>query len=218
MKAADQVLNWIETYIEENHLGEGDSLPSEHTIMAESGAGRSSVRETLSALKILGIIQSRQKSGIRIIRNPITLGFRHYFSDQYDDPEQYDDMVEFRMAMEWGLGTLIFKHINAPTIKALQSLVQEVEMLSNATLEDITLAEIEFHRILITGCGNRLAGLFVHVYEPIFRNWWTVKNFEQVDDYGKAWVQQHKGIVDALIQKNEKLFLKLLKKHTRPYL
>jgi len=219
MSASEQVLEWIEGYIEENRLGVGDSLPGEHDLVAATGMGRSSVREALTALKVLGIIQSRRKGGITIIRDPVMLGLRHYFADQYDDKNQYKDVLEFRAAMEWGLGPLTLSRMKKSTIQALRSLLKSVKPEA-ADAEEITHAEIEFHRILTAGCGNRLAGLFVHLYEPIFRARCpeTTKGFIERSDFAAEWLKEHTALVDALESGNDDLFLTLLRKHTHGYM
>ena len=119
--AAERVLNWLERHIERQDLGPGDSLPKEVEIAAATKTGRSSVREALTALKALGIIASRRKGGIRIVRHPILLGLRGYFAEHYDFRERYLDAREFRAAMEWGLGEIIFANISQmgrPTISS----------------------------------------------------------------------------------------------------
>ena len=215
MRASERVLEWLEAYIEKNRLGIGDGLPGEYDIMAKTGAGRSSVREALSALKVLGIIKTRPKGGIRIIRDPVMLEFRHYFADRYEDTARYEDVLEFRAAMDWGLGSLVMARIKDSTIKSLRRLLQEVEE-QDADEEDIIHAEIKFHRILTTGCGNRLAELFVHLYEPFFcsRSQAATEAFARHPDYVKQWGVEHKGILDALESRDWARFSKALKDHT----
>lgn len=219
MTASAQVLEWIEAYIEDNRLNVGDPLPGEHELVAETGLGRSSVREALTALKVLGIIQSRRKGGITIIRDPVMLGLRHYFADRYDNSTRYEDVLEFRAAMEWGLGPLTLSRIKKSTIQELRSLLKSVK-LTMADAEDVTRAEIEFHRILTAGCGNQLAGLFVHLYEPIFwaRSSATAKGISKKPDYAKEWLDQHTALVDSLEAGDSALFLAYLQKHTHGYM
>ena len=69
--ARSRVLLWIEQYIRANKPGVGEALPAELEIARSLRVGRSSVREALSALKVLGIVQSRRKGGIRVIRDPV---------------------------------------------------------------------------------------------------------------------------------------------------
>lgn len=217
--ASEQVLEWIEEYIEKNRLGVGDPLPGEHDLVAATGSGRSSVREALTALKVLGIIQSRKKGGITIIRDPVMLGLRHYFANQYEDTALYLEVLEFRAAMEWGLGPLTLSRIKKPTLQALRSLLKSVKP-DAADAEGITQAEIEFHRILTSGCGNRLAALFVHLYEPIFRARCpvTAKGFIEKSDFAAEWLEEHTALVDALETGDTARFLKLLRKYTHGYM
>lgn len=219
MTASERVLQWIEAYIEEKRLGVGDGLPGEYDIMMETGMGRSSVREALTALKVLGIIQSRRKGGIRIIRDPVMLELRHYFADQYDDTARYEDVLEFRAAMDWGMGPLAMVRIKDSTIQSLRQLLQEVEGRA-VDAEDITRAEIEFHRVLTAGCGNRLAGIFVHLYEPLFhaRSPGIADAFSRLPDYVKQWSAKHKNILDALEARDWARFSKALKAHTLGYM
>ena len=56
--ARSRVLLWIEQYIRANKPGVGEALPAELEIARSLRVGRSSVREALSALKVLGIVQS----------------------------------------------------------------------------------------------------------------------------------------------------------------
>ena len=219
MTASEQVLQWIEAYIAKKHLGVGDGLPGEYDIMEQTGMGRSSVREALTALKVLGIIQSRRKGGIRIIRDPVMLELRHYFSDQYDDTARYRDVLEFRAAMDWGLGPLAMVRIKDSTIQSLRQLLQETEERA-VDAEDITRAEIEFHRVLTAGCGNRLAGVFVHLYEPIFhaRTPVTADGFVHSSDFVKRWVEKHMTILDALESRDWAQFSNALKNHTLGYM
>ncbi|MFW5856510.1 MAG: FadR/GntR family transcriptional regulator, partial [Planctomycetota bacterium] len=74
--AAGRVLAWIEARIDTDGLGVGDGLPREQEIAEAVGVGRSSVREALTTLKVLGIIEQRRKGGIRIVRDPVLLGLR----------------------------------------------------------------------------------------------------------------------------------------------
>jgi len=219
MTASEQVLQWIEAYIARKRLGVGDGLPGEHDIMQETGMGRSSVREALTALKVLGIIQSRRKGGIRIIRDPVMLELRHYFADRYDDTARYEDVLEFRSTMDWGLGPLAMVRVKDSTIQSLRQLLQEVEEQAVGA-EDITRAEIEFHRVLTVGCGNRLAGIFVHLYEPIFhsRSPGIADAFSRSPDFVKQWIAKHMTILDALESRDWARFSKELKDHTLGYM
>jgi len=57
------VLEEIRNYIREHQLFPGDKLPSERDLAEKLQAGRSSVREALRALELLGLIETRRGEG-----------------------------------------------------------------------------------------------------------------------------------------------------------
>lgn len=58
-----EVVEKIKNIIDENQLGPGDKLPSERDLTEILKAGRSSVREALRALELLGLIETRRGEG-----------------------------------------------------------------------------------------------------------------------------------------------------------
>lgn len=62
-KVYEGVLNQLKSYIEENHLEPGDKLPSERELSEQLNVGRSSIREALRAMELLGLIETRRGEG-----------------------------------------------------------------------------------------------------------------------------------------------------------
>lgn len=217
MYTSERVLDWIEGYIKENKLSVGDPLPGEIELSKQTNTGRSSVREALAALKSLGIIESKTSGGITIVRDPVMLEMRHYFTDkyekcEYEKNERYADALEFRAMMDWGMGTLAFSRIKPKTIRALRKLLNDAEQ-GSGTEAEITRLDIEFHRILTSGFNNRLAELFTHIYELIFEG-----PRPEDTNYLPKWIKDHNQLLDALESRNESRFLKELRKHTQGYM
>ena len=68
----DQVEDSLLTYFKKNDLGRGDSIPNENSLAAELGVARSVVREALSRLKMMGLIQpSEHIATTRNYSNPV---------------------------------------------------------------------------------------------------------------------------------------------------
>ncbi|WP_343750692.1 FadR/GntR family transcriptional regulator [Lentibacillus halophilus] len=57
------ILQELRNYIEANHLQPGDKLPSERVLSEQLQAGRSSIREALRAMELLGLIETRHGEG-----------------------------------------------------------------------------------------------------------------------------------------------------------
>ncbi|MEN2467083.1 GntR family transcriptional regulator [Ornithinibacillus sp. FSL M8-0202] len=57
------VLDEIQNFIVENDLKPGDKLPSERELSEKLQAGRSSIREALRAMELIGVIETRRGEG-----------------------------------------------------------------------------------------------------------------------------------------------------------
>ncbi len=68
----DKVEVSILDYIKEKKLIPGNSLPNEMDLSRELGISRNVLREALSRLRMLGIVQSRTRKGI-VIQEPSLL-------------------------------------------------------------------------------------------------------------------------------------------------
>jgi GntR family transcriptional regulator, transcriptional repressor for pyruvate dehydrogenase complex len=62
-KVYQGVLQEIRQYIDQQHLMPGDKLPSERELADTLQAGRSSVREALRAMELLGLIETKRGEG-----------------------------------------------------------------------------------------------------------------------------------------------------------
>ena len=172
------------------------------------------MREALGALKTLGLIESRRKGGIRLVRDPVLLELRHYFARRLDSPERHAEAMEFRAAMEWGLGPLMVRKAGPGLIRSLRRIVEDVEV-STPTWDEIAHCEIRFHGGLTAACGNRLAVLFSHLYEPVFAQ--TRTDGPRPAEVAE-WVKIHRALVEPLARRDEREFLEALRTHTHTYM
>ena len=207
-------LAWIEAHIRAHGLGPGDPLPGELAIAGQLGLARSSVREALGALKTLGLIESRRKGGIRLLRSPVLLELRHYFAHRLERSCRSEAM-EFRAVMELGLGPLMFRKTGAATVRILRGVVAGVAAAPVSDWAMIAEAEIRFHTALTASSGNRLAMLFAHLYQPLFVN---MRSRALTAAEVAEWVAEHRGLVEPLARRDEVAFLAALRSHTHVYM
>ena len=212
--SSERVLEWIQRYIGKRALKPGDALPKELEIAQHVGVARSSVREALTALKALGIIASRKKGGIRIVREPVLLGMRDYLTTRYRSRACFDDAMEFRSVLEHGLAELIFKQINRKEVAALRKLIEQARNSPEGSV-DLYESEKRFHSLMTCASRNRLAQLLSAIYTPVFD---TARELpKEGKDSQQNWVREHAGAVEALEQRRMGAFVKWNYEHTRKY-
>lgn len=73
MTLVDQVEDRLLNYFKENNLQIGDPIPNEMDLAASLGVARNVLREALSRLKMIGMIESRPRRGM-VLREPSLLG------------------------------------------------------------------------------------------------------------------------------------------------
>ena len=92
-KAYENVLEKIKRYIERDHLKPGDRLPSEREMAEELHVSRSTIREGLRAIELLGMIETRRGEGtfLRPYQSYQTLSLLSTFI--FQDPATKKDLT-----------------------------------------------------------------------------------------------------------------------------
>ncbi len=212
-KRFDDIIDWLLDYIARNRIGIGDALPKEIEIAKDCDASRSTVREALSALKALGVIRSRRRGGIRLMRTPAIVGLRAYLVSEYTDRRRFQEALELRVILEEGLAPLVASRITPTAIAQLRRIVERVERGEDA---DLLEAERAFHALLAQASGNRLAMLLSDIYAPLFKSFPNqAKTYEQ--EGIAIWVAQHLRVVKPLEQGDPELFVKRMSEHVGAY-
>jgi GntR family transcriptional repressor for pyruvate dehydrogenase complex len=213
-KRLDDVIDWLLDYIARNRIAIGDALPKEIEIAAACAASRSTVREALSALKALGVIRSRRRGGIRLMRSPAIVGLRAYLIGEYADKRRFQEALELRILLEEGLAPLVAGRITPAAVAHLKRIVERVERGEDT---DLMEAERAFHALLAQASGNRLAMLLSDIYAPLFRSFPQHSRQPYQPGDVATWVAQHLRVVKPLEQGEPELFVKRMREHIAAY-
>lgn len=204
---ANRVIKWMEQYILDNNIEIGDPLPSEDQIVELTGISRTCVREAVTRLRSIGIIESRRKRGMRLTRSITLVDFVRMLVDDNPDNDAIGHIGGFRSALELGLVPEIFRCCGPGEIKALETIYSEME----AHPEDKELwteCDREFHATLIRSTGNKLASWFWEMLQPFFRTIVAVG----AESRNQALVK-HRRIIDGLRQKDAFAFEQAMRDH-----
>ncbi|USK32879.1 GntR family transcriptional regulator [Bacillus sp. F19] len=121
-----EILRQIRSIIHEDGLSAGDKIPSERELAERLNAGRSSVREALRALELLGMIETRRGEGtyIKNFREHGLVEILGTFILQ--DKNAIADLIEMNVLLESNaLKLLLEKDNNEEELKNLAIAIQE---------------------------------------------------------------------------------------------
>ncbi|MGV8095421.1 MAG: FadR/GntR family transcriptional regulator [Mangrovibacterium sp.] len=162
----DKVEISILDYIKEKKMTPGDSLPNEMDLSKELGISRNVLREALSRLRMLGIVQSRTRKGIVIQEPSLLSGFEKVIEPYLLSEEAIIDMMGMRIALEIGLTDFLFRNLDDRKVEELGNIVRSQEAMKySLTVEQ----ETAFHKKIYEISGNNFIIQFQKIIHPVFQ-------------------------------------------------
>ena len=117
----DQVEMRLMEYFNEHDLRPGSALPNEMELSESLGVARTVLREALSRLKMVGMIESRTRRGM-VLSSPSLMGsIKRVVNPLWMTEETLLDMLEFRIVLEIGCVGSIFRNVTAEDIRELEN-------------------------------------------------------------------------------------------------
>ena len=188
-------------------LRPGEQLPTERELAVQLNISRPTLRQALVVLQQSGYLQSRRgrTGGTWVVdaaqmakRIPPPLG------------DDWSDCLDYRLTVEVGCALLASERITPAAAASLQEMTQKMD--EAATYEEFRQADIRFHLGLAETTGSPrlieamaeaqtlMTGLFAHMVEHP-RMVWSTSN------------RQHEQIVEALVDHNAELAVRVTREH-----
>jgi DNA-binding FadR family transcriptional regulator len=156
----ERVLEVIGSAIAGGRLAPGSRLTLED-LQQEYGISRTVARDTMKVLESMNLVYSRRRVGIVVqerrlwnVFDPKLVRWR-LASDRREI--QYSSLTELRIAVEPIAAAGAARRASAEERARLVSLAADLRRLGEAgELEAFLAADIEFHRLLLSSCGNEM--------------------------------------------------------------
>ena len=207
----DLVEQKILNIVRKNNLSIGDSLPAELELTERLGVSRSVVREALSRLRMLGLLESRKKRGIVIAEPDVFGGCSQILDAAFLNEKTQRDLCEMRLTLELGFSDLLFLRKTDKDLNVLENIVAREE---NARTEQTRLKlEIEFHTTLYQMGRNDLLLRFQALLEPFFQD--AVKREER--NGRRKGEASHRDLLEELRSGNPDGFRRKMREHLQPH-
>lgn len=153
----------------EGVLKPGTRLPPERELAGSFGVARSSLRQALKVLEIMGVIT--QKVGDGSYLNPdasTVLSVPMEFLLLLDDIS-LQELTEIRLMVEPAMAALAAERAKAADIAQLRQSIEDLETSKNDRIKLVT-ADLLFHRSIAEATGNRLGGRLFHLIHRAMLN------------------------------------------------
>jgi DNA-binding FadR family transcriptional regulator len=129
----DQVEERIRNYLREKSLKVGDPIPKEIELTEALGVSRSVVREALSRLRMLGMVETRTRKGMVLSTPDIFNGFERVLDLYLLDDKTLNELIELRLVHEIGMASFLYERKTTQDIHDLEEIVsREINAPSRA--------------------------------------------------------------------------------------
>ena len=215
----DQVEDKLLNYFREKDLKNGDHIPNEMELAASLGVARSVLREALSRLKMMGMIETRTRRGMVLTEPSILGGMRRVVDPRILSEDALFDILGFRIALEIGICHDIFLHITPEDIAELEEIVNVGIMYENN--EYAPFSEFAFHTKLYKITGNRTIAEFQNIVHPVmtfvkekFREYLAPINVKLTEE---GRIITHQDLLRHLKEHDEEHYREALEQHFEVY-
>ncbi|MDR6562478.1 GntR family transcriptional regulator, partial [Arcicella sp. BE51] len=153
--------------LQSRKLKVGDVIPKEIELVELLGVSRTVIREAITRLRTMGMIESKKKKG-SVITSPDIFGIMGKSMNPHIlDEETLKEIFEIRLVLEIGMADFIFQKITPKDIDELKEIVKNEPASSETHLFNID-HEIQFHGKLYEITGNKTMKTFQSMLLPIF--------------------------------------------------
>lgn len=163
----DKVEDSLVDLLKERKLSVGDVIPKEIELAETLGVSRTVIREALTRLRLMGLIDSKKKKG-SVITSPDLFGMMSKSMNPHIlDQETLKEIFEIRLVLEIGMADLLFHRITKEDIAELRNIVSNEPPTTQYHLFNVE-HEIAFHGKLYEITGNETLKKFQKMLLPVF--------------------------------------------------
>jgi GntR family transcriptional repressor for pyruvate dehydrogenase complex len=150
---AELVIERILNSIEAGELNIGDRLPPAHELMKIFGVGRSSIREAVRALGVLGYLEILPGKGTFIKKNSSSEELLDRGLMDVLESGTMFDILEARDCLESKCAELTAMRVEPTQLKKIENAIKKMKE-PGAANECINKADLEFHLLIAEFSGN----------------------------------------------------------------
>lgn len=193
----------------------GASIPSERQLIEHFGASRIAVREALSMLRGLGVVDVSHGRRTRVRGIGID-AFDQLLPLMLADGSQktFDQVFELRLAIESQTALLAARSRTPEQLEQIQQLARRYRQQSAGRPNDAVRTDVEFHQAIATATGNPLFSSILQATTK-FVVFAQIQSCTYDPDRLKRAARAHMAIADAIAAGDGELARSEMESHLR---
>lgn len=206
---ADAVEQKIYSYISSNKMMPGDPLPKEEDLAKSLNVSRNIVREALSRLRMLGLVETRKKKGMTLAQPDAFIGLEKMIDTGMMSDNYRRDILDMRIILELGMCDYVYRNRTEENMSELEAIAHQ----KTRTEAEINETEVAFHSKLYKIAGNEVLGRLQGILKPFFKVARAKKATQKLD----SAPPDHKDICKVLRNGTSEEFRNIVHEHLKVY-
>ena len=197
--------------IEDGELKAGDRLPTERELALQLGVSRSSIREALRAMELLGMVQSKVGGGTFIKHSAIDRNLLQFADSHHDCDTKLLETFDVRTLLESFSAAQAARNRNEKHLADLRQCLQNMRLDIEEGNRGMN-ADTIFHRIIAEAAGNSVLISVLSLCAEMMNSSIAASNAHV---NSKDIVDEHQEMYDAIAAGDDKLAEKLMRVHLK---
>jgi len=202
------ILDEITRLITEGILKPGDRLPSESELAERFGVGRSSLREAMRALQLLGIVEVIQGKGT-FLRQTHMLPLATDWA-RLSRMGLISQVMEARQIIEVAIAQLAAERATEEDIAVMRAAIRRAEEAHGDSVISGE-ASVDFHLALAEATHNEVLALMYKTVRDLYLE--TARQTQMTPESAENRLQDHRQILESVEQQDPELASKLMAEH-----
>jgi GntR family transcriptional repressor for pyruvate dehydrogenase complex len=194
-KLTTSVFEQLLSYVVKGSWKPGERIPPERELCQQLGIARTSLREALKAMELVGMLDSRVGDGTFVCPRSEFLSRPLLWAFTGTDHEELQEIMEARTIIEENLAGLAAKRGSSEDIQSIGRAVQLMRD-SIARGDSILEADMAFHMAVSAAAKNGVMLNAVQLLRNLLRQWLQYKVL--IPDIPRAVLKRHAAIYRAI--------------------
>ena len=169
-RLSDQIVDQLVGMISRGELKIGDMLPPEPELMKQFGVGRSSIREAIGALSLIGIVNVRPGYGTQIVASDDTFLQKPLEWSTSIRNETVEELIEARIIIEEAVTGVAAIKATEEDIAELRDIIEQISAVKKNKKKTVPL-DLLFHQTIARSSHNNVLLRTIYELRHLMRVW-----------------------------------------------
>jgi DNA-binding FadR family transcriptional regulator len=193
------------------NLPPGAKVPSERELTKDLGVGRSTVREALNGLAMLGMVEIRHGQGVFVTNDAAQVNNEPSAITAALERGVTNEFVEARLIVEVEVARLAARRRTDEDLASLEAALKVQEARLTGKIEDLVDVAASFNVLLAEAAHNEVLAAMIQSFVSLMVE--RGPRVYSLDGFGEWDLQEHRGLFEAVRDRDPDRAARLMREH-----